>query len=161
MSSVERAKDLRSKVVRVLASSQTQRSRNLSAFNYYDDDLSFFQTAHEVSNGLWSRTGLRPKDIGVAMFYENFSPLVFELLEANGFCDRGEAKSFIAAGEIGMDGSLPVNTHGGLLGEAYIHGVNNILEAIRQLRGTAANQVKNAEFAFVSSGPSAAILGKL
>ena len=62
------------------------------------------------------------------MIYENFSPVVFYQLEAYGFCGPGEARHFIADGHIGLDGSLPVNTNGGLLGEAYIHGVNNILE---------------------------------
>ena len=85
--------------------------------------------------------GARPADIDVAMLYENFSPLVFLVLEAFGFCERGEAKDFIADGNLDIDGALPVNTHGGLLGEAYIHGINNILEGVRQVRGTAANQV--------------------
>jgi acetyl-CoA acetyltransferase len=86
---------------------------------------------------------------------------VFQQLEAFGFCERGDAKHFIADGNIELGGAIPVNTHGGLLGEGYIHGVNNILEAVRQLRGTAANQVPNAERALVAAGRSAAILGRV
>ena len=76
------------------------------------------------------------------MIYENFSPLVFLQLEALRVlrARRGD-RDFIAEGNIDIDGTLPINTHGGLLGEAYIHGVNNILEGVRQVRGTAVNQV--------------------
>jgi acetyl-CoA acetyltransferase len=72
----------------------------------------------------------------------------------------GRGQGFIADGQIDLDGRIPVNTHGGLLGEAYIHGVNNILEAVRQLRGTAVNQVKkDVHRALVAAGRSAVILG--
>jgi acetyl-CoA acetyltransferase len=97
----------------------------------------------------------------VALFYENFTPVVHLQLEAFGFCGPGEAKDLIASGGIAADGgSIPVNTHGGLLGEAYIHGVNNFLEAVRQLRGTAPNQVAGCERVLVSAGRSAAVLRK-
>ena len=94
------------------------------------------------------------------MIYENFSPIVFLQLEAFGFCGRGEARDFIADGHIGRGGSLPVNPNGGLLGEAYIHGMNNITEAVRQLRGTAANQIDAVEHVLVSAGRSGLILGR-
>ena len=81
------------------------------------------------------------------MIYENFSPVVFYQLEAFGFCGYGEARDFIADGHIDLGGTLPVNTNGGLLGEAYIHGMNNIIEGVRQIRGTAVNQVAGAEHA--------------
>ena len=58
-----------------------------------------------------------------------------------GFCGKGEAKDFIADGAIEIGGRLPINTHGGQLGEAYIHGMNGIAEGVRQLRGTSVNQV--------------------
>ena len=110
-------------------------------FNYYHPDLAVFPEAEFLARQLWERSGLGPDDIDVAMIYENFSPIVFLQLEAFGFCRPGEAKDFIADGNIDLDGTLPVNTNGGLLGEAYIHGVNNILEGVRQVRGTAVNQV--------------------
>jgi acetyl-CoA acetyltransferase len=94
------------------------------------------------------------------MIYENFSPVVFLALEAHGFCGPGEAKDFIRDGHVGLDGSLPLNTHGGLLGEGYIHGVNNILEGVRQLRGTAANQVRDAQHVLVSAARSGMILSR-
>ena len=67
-------------------------------------------------------------------------------------------RDFIADGNIEVGGKLPVNTNGGLLGEAYIHGMNNILEGVRQVRGTAANQVDGAEHVLVSAGRSGLVL---
>jgi acetyl-CoA acetyltransferase len=130
-------------------------------FNYYRQDLTVFDELPAISAQLWEQSGLGPKDIDVAMIYENFSPIVYMALEGHGFCGPGEAKGFIQDGHIGLKGSLPVNTHGGLLGEGYIHGVNNLLEGVRQLRGTAANQVAGAEHVLVSASRSAVILGKL
>jgi len=94
----------------------------------------------------------------VALLYENFSPIVFLQLEALGFCGAGEARDFIADGNLGPTGSLPVNPNGGLLGEGYIHGMNNITEAVRQLRGTAANQIDAVDHVLVSAGRSGLIL---
>jgi acetyl-CoA acetyltransferase len=127
-------------------------------FNYHHADIADFPEARSLAAQLWKVAGITPADIDVAMIYENFSPVVLLQLEAFGFCGRGEAKDFIAEGHIALDGSLPVNTHGGLLGEAYIHGVNNILEGVRQLRGTAANQVAGVEHVLVAAGRSAAVL---
>jgi acetyl-CoA acetyltransferase len=92
------------------------------------------------------------------MIYENFSPVVFLQLEALGFCGPGEARDFIVDGNTDLDGSLPLNPHGGLLGEAYIHGMNNIVEGVRQIRGTAANQIPRAETIMVAGGRSGLIL---
>jgi acetyl-CoA acetyltransferase len=94
------------------------------------------------------------------MIYENFSPIVHIQLEAYGFCGPGEASGFIADGGIEIGGRTPVNTNGGLLGEGYIHGMNNITEAVRQLRGTAANQVDGAAHALVATGRSGLVLAR-
>jgi acetyl-CoA acetyltransferase len=69
-----------------------------------------------------------------------------------GFCGKGEANEFIAGGAIEIGGRLPINTHGGELGEAYIHGMNGIAEGVRQLRGTSVNQVDNVEHVLVTAG---------
>ncbi|NUS54071.1 MAG: lipid-transfer protein, partial [Streptomycetaceae bacterium] len=52
------------------------------------------------------------------------------------------ARDYVAAGSLELDGALPLNPHGGQLGEAYIHGMNGIAEGVRQLRGSAVNQVR-------------------
>ena len=126
--------------------------------NYYLPDLAGFADAERCAARLWDQTGLHPDDIDVAEIYENFSPLALLVLEAFGFCGRGEAASYIASGAIDLTGELPVNTHGGLLGEAYIHGMNTVVEGVRQARGHAVNQVPGVEHVLVSSLSSALVL---
>ena len=77
---------------------------------------------------------LAPDDMPMAILYDHFTPYVLMQLEELGFCGRGEAKDFIADGAIEVGGRLPLNTHGGQLGEAYIHGMNGIAEAVRATR---------------------------
>jgi len=101
---------------------------------------------------LYGEAGITADDIDVAMIYENFSPIVFIQLEALGFCGRGEAKDFIAGGAIEIGGRLPVNTNGGQLGEAYVHGMNGISEGVRQVRGTSVNQVEGDGAVLVTAG---------
>jgi acetyl-CoA acetyltransferase len=154
----ERARDLRHPVVRVAAATHGNLINGSTLFNYFHPDISQFAEAESVAEQLYAAAGLAPSDIDVAMLYENFSPVVFYQLEAFGFCGRGEARDFIADGNIAIDGAIPVNTHGGLLGEGYIHGVNNIIEGVRQLRGEAANQVDGARNALIGAGQSGMIL---
>ena len=131
--------------------------------NYYHDDLG------DVPRGgararqlLFARAGLAPADIDVADDLRELQPArVPRSSRRSGFCGPGEAKDFIADGNIDLGGTLPVNTHGGLLGEAYIHGMNNILEGVRQVRGTAVNQVPTVERVLVSSLNSGLVLGRV
>ena len=159
VTSAERARDLRQPLVTIVGATQGNVINGDTLFNYYHPDNARFPQAEYAARQIWESTGLKPSDIDAAMIYENFSPVVFYQLEAYGFCGPGEAKDFIADGHIGLGGTLPVNTHGGLLGEAYIHGVNNILEGVRQIRGTSANQVPDAKHVLCSAGPSAVLLG--
>jgi acetyl-CoA acetyltransferase len=77
-------------------------------------------------------------------------------LEDFGFCPKGESGAFFREGRAGLHGQLPVNTGGGLLSEAYIHGLNCVVEAVDQLRGDAGErQVSNAELGLVSAGGAA------
>jgi acetyl-CoA acetyltransferase len=109
-------------------------------------------------------SGLAPADIQTAILYDHFTPFVLVQLEEFGFCGRGEAKDFVRAGQLEIGGALPTNTHGGQLGEAYIHGMNGIAEAVRQLRGTAVNQLDGVEHVLVTAGTgvptSGLILGR-
>jgi acetyl-CoA acetyltransferase len=88
---------------------------------------------------------------------------VLPQLEEFGFCARGEAKEFLRDGNVELGGRLPINTHGGQLGEAYIHGMNGIAEGVRQVRGTAVNQVDGVDHVLVTAGTgvptSALVLG--
>ena len=117
-----------------------------------------------VADALWANTGLTAGDIQVAQIYDAFSPLVAISLEEYGFCPPGEAAKFIAEEGLSVDGGrLPVNTSGGSLSEAYVHGFNLISEGVRQIRGTSHNQVAGVEHVLVTSGSgvptSAVVLG--
>ena len=118
----------------VAAADAHQRLASITS-NYYHDDLATYPEAAACARLLFARAGLTAADIDVAEIYENFSPLVFLVLEAYGFCGPGEAVPFVAEGNLDLDGALPTNTHGGLLGEAYIHGINSIQEGVRQVPG--------------------------
>jgi len=106
-----------------------------------------------VAESLWKQSGLRPTDIDAAILYDHFSPYVILQLEAFSFCKPGEGARFVADGQISLKGSLPVNPNGGQLGEGYVHGLNGVCEAIRQIRGDAANQVSDVEHVLVTGGP--------
>src|SRR5216683_2943509 len=117
-----------------------------------------------VARQLWRQAESAPNDVRTAILYDHFTPYVLMQLEELGFCPRGEARHFIADGAIELGGRLPLNPHGGQLGEAYIHGMNGISEAVRQIRGTAANQVPGTAPVLVTAGTgvpaSALILGQ-
>jgi acetyl-CoA acetyltransferase len=160
VTSIDRARDLSHPVVAIEGATQSSVVDGDMSFNYYAGDLARFVEADRTAGRLWQSTGLCAADMDIAMIYENSSPIVFYQLESFGFCGPGEARDFIAEGHIDLQGTIPVNPHGGLLGEAYIHGMNNIVEAVRQLRGGAANQVPNAQRVLVAAGRSAAILSR-
>jgi acetyl-CoA acetyltransferase len=115
-------------------------------------------TSSALAHHLFGAAGLGIDDLDVAMIYDAFTPVLLMQLEALGFCGPGEAKDYIAAGGLGPDAPIPCNTNGGLIGEGYIHGVNLTLEAVRQLRGEAVNQVAGAEVALVAANRSGVIL---
>jgi acetyl-CoA acetyltransferase len=109
---------------------------------------------------VYAMAGVGPRDLDAAMIYDAFSPHVYMGLESLDLCAKGDVKDFVASGAIARGGSLPVNTNGGLIGEAYLHGMNLVTEAVRQIRGTAVNQVDDAEVVSMSSGASVFILGR-
>jgi acetyl-CoA acetyltransferase len=120
--------------------------------------LARFNTAgfEEVARDLFARAGMTPSELDVAQIFETFTGQVVLALEDFGFCARGDGGPFVESGAIGWpDGELPINTAGGGLAEGYLHGFNNLLEAVRQLRGTSTSQVDGAETCLVTSGPSA------
>ena len=161
VSSADRAKDTPNPV-RIEAVDTSHLDGGDIMYDYYRSEAGTrFSEAASLGKNLFDRAGVTKDDIDVCMIYENFSPVVLMQLEAYGFCGEGEGKDFIAEGGIDIDGKLPVNTNGGLLGEAYIHGVNLVHEAVRQVRGTAVNQVANVEHAMMTCGRSGMILGRL
>jgi acetyl-CoA acetyltransferase len=152
VTSVERAFDLRQRPAVIRAASQGAANDQEVMTSFYRDDLTDIPEVRMVADQLWDMSGLGPEDIQTAVIYDAFTPIVLWQLEAFGFCERGEAAAFVEDGNLEIEGRLPVNTHGGQLGEAYIHGVNGVAEGVRQIRGTSPNQVEGVEHVLVTSG---------
>jgi acetyl-CoA acetyltransferase len=163
VTSLERARDLRQAPVVIDAGAQGMADDQQMMRSYFRDSLVDLPEMATCARQMWETSGLGPDDIQTAVLYDHFSPFVLPQLEEFGFCKRGEAKDFLRDGQIMRGGRLPVNTHGGQLGEAYLHGMNGIAEAVRQVRGTSVNQVAGAEHVLVTAGTgvptSALILG--
>jgi acetyl-CoA acetyltransferase len=152
VTSTERARDLRRSPAVIAAAAQGAGADQMMMTSYYRDDMTGLPEMSVVGRRLWELSGLSPADIQTAILYDHFTPFVLTQLEELGFCGRGEAPGFLADGGIELDGRLPVNPHGGQLGEAYIHGMNGIAEAVRQIRGTAVNQLPNVTNVLVTAG---------
>ena len=157
----ERARDLPHPPVTVRAAAQGAGENQESMTSYYRERITGLPEMGLIARQLWNTTGLGPDDVQAAIIYDHFTPLALPQLEEFGFCGRGEAKDFIADGNIELGGRLPINTNGGQLGEAYIHGMNGIAEGARLIRGTSCNQPPAVEHVLVTAGtmvPTSALL---
>jgi len=163
VTSLERAKDLKQKPVKITGACQSIPYNVEVISNYYHEDLTVMPEAMGTAKRLWAQTGLGPQDMQAAMLYEAFTSHLLMQLEAFGYCGKGQAAAFVKSGALELDGIIPTNTHGGLLGEAYIHGMNSMAEGVRQVRGTSVNQVtkRKVENVLVSSGMAAAVLSSV
>lgn len=144
ITSAERAKDLKQKPVYIMAAPQALAGSIPIGYTS--------STAKLLAPELFDKAGVTAKDIDVVGLYDPFTISVLIRLEDYGFCKKGEGGPFIEGGRIEVGGELPVNTAGGHLSEAYLHGMNHLNEAVRQLRGTSTTPVPNAEIALVDSG---------
>ena len=151
VTSVERARYLKQRPAIIEAASQGSSPDQYTMVSYYRPELGLPEMGL-VGRQLWQQSGLSPTDIQTAVLYDHFTPFTLIQLEELGFCGKGEAKDFIADGAVEVGGRLPINTHGGQLGEAYIHGMNGIAEGVRQLRGTSVNPVPDVEHVLVTAG---------
>ncbi|NYT93373.1 lipid-transfer protein [Salinispora sp. H7-4] len=158
---VEQAADLRQPPAVITAAAQGSGADQYIMTSYYRDNLTGLPELGVVGRQLWEQSGLGPDEVRVAVLYDHFTPYVLMQLEELGFCPPGEARHFIADGAIELDGRLPVNPHGGQLGEAYIHGMNGIVEAVRQVRGSSVNQVAGAGPVLVTAGTGVPTSGLL
>lgn len=154
VTSAERAKDLRHPPAYVMAAAQTLVPP------IWERGVLSQTSAPLTAPRLFDMAGVSPKDIDVAQIYDHFTAPVIFALEGYGFCKMGEGGPFVEDGRIEIGGDLPVNTSGGHLSEAYVHGVNHMVEGVRQLRRASTAQVPDAELALVdaSEGVGALIL---
>ncbi|MFF0706830.1 lipid-transfer protein [Gordonia sputi] len=151
--SADRARDLPNPPAVISGAASGSGVDQFIMTSYYRDELAALPEMGLVGRQLWEQSGLRPDDMDAAILYDHFTPYTLLQLEELGFCGRGEAKDFVREpGALEVGGRLPLNTHGGQLGEAYIHGMNGIAEAVRQLRGTSVNQVPGAQRVVVTAG---------
>jgi acetyl-CoA acetyltransferase len=160
------ARDLRHKPVRIAASlhgsgsqwgSGALGSHNMPEADYDSTNL------RRLARELFARAGLGPDDIDVAQIYDHFTGMVLMALEDFGFCEPGSSGDFVAGGTLRWPhGRLPINTAGGHLSEAYVHGLNLVLEGVRQIRGSSTSQVVDAQTCLVTGGsgvaPSSALI---
>jgi acetyl-CoA acetyltransferase len=107
----------------------------------------------QAGAALWRRAGLGPADMDIAQIYDCFTISVILQLEAYGFCGKGEGGPLVESGALKLGGKMPINTGGGHLSEGYVHGMNHIVQAVRQLRGEADMQVEGAETCLCTGGP--------
>ncbi len=152
VTSLERARDLPNPPAVIRAAAQGSGDGQDMMTSYYRDDMTGLPEMEVVARQLWATSGLGPDDMQAAILYDHFTPYVLYQLEELGFCGKGEAKDFVRDGNIELGGRLPINTHGGQLGEGYLHGMNGIAEGVRLVRGTSVNQVPDVEHVVVTAG---------
>ncbi len=147
ITSAERARNLRHRPVYIMGIAQGSPDYPFSEINKIVPEI---PGVRKAAKRAFTMAAVTPKDVDVDEIYDAFTGVCLIGIEDVGFCKKGEGGPFVEGGRIELGGELPINTHGGLLSEAHVSGVNHIIEAVRQLRGDCGErQVKNAEIALV------------
>jgi acetyl-CoA acetyltransferase len=148
VSATDRARDMRQPVVRVLGIAEGHPDSPSSITHRSDmTRLGIAKCAPRV----FGNAGVSHGDIDVAEIYDCFTYIVLCQLEDMGFCKKGEGGAFVENGRLRLGGPLPTNTHGGLLSQGHMLGMNHIVELVRQLRGHGGRvQVADAEVGLVT-----------
>jgi acetyl-CoA acetyltransferase len=132
VTSIDRARDLAKAPVLISGVGEGHGSPPTSITQ--KADMTFVEGVHHAGRRAFAMAGVGPHDIDCAQLYDGTTWFVLATLEALGFCGRGEGGPFVSDGRLQLGGALPTNTHGGLLSEAHVSGVNHVIEAVRQLR---------------------------
>jgi acetyl-CoA acetyltransferase len=148
----ERARDLKHTPAYLLGVAQGSDYRQAAtAHNAPDYGTSNFKALAPM---LYGMAGVEPKNVDVLQSYENFTGGVLMSMVEHGFCQPDEVNEFFTLDNFkAPDGALPLNTSGGNLAECYMHGLELITEAVRQLRGDSPNQLPDVNVSMVTSGP--------
>ncbi len=165
VTSADRARDLAKQPAMIRGISQASTRGQEEMTSFYRDELTSLPEMELAGKRAYAMAGLGPQDIDAACLYDAFTSEVIMQLESFGFCGPGEGAHMVRDGALDIDGRLPNNTHGGLISEAYIHGMNNIAEGVRLVRGESSSQpAKAVDHVLVSSGvgvpTGALILGR-
>jgi acetyl-CoA acetyltransferase len=147
----EKAAELDCVPAPILATCQSLSPDHEPMSMYGEDLLQIFPA--ERARRLWADAGIGPADVSVAQLYDATSLMTLLSLELYGFVSRGQAWRHVTEHGIGIDSPLPINTHGGHLADGYVQGMTGVVEAVRQVRGTAVNQIPAVSASFYG-GPS-------
>jgi len=152
LTTATRARDSRKKPAYVMAAAQGSDYRQGATIeNSFDYSSSNFKT---LAPRLFEMAGITAKDVDCAQIYEHFSGAVMVSLAEHGFCRPEEVMDFVTFENItAPNGKLPVNTSGGNIAECYMHGLELVAEAVRQVRGDSTCQVPDCKISLVASGP--------
>lgn len=152
VTTVEKAKHLRHPPVIISSAAMGTAPEGQVHTSYSRKNIPELPEMANMAKELFRIAGIKPKHIDVAMLDDSFIPYVPMQLEALGFCRKGEGAAFCEGGDrIRVGGELPINTSGGAMAEGKFDTAR-IVEAVRQIRGTSPNQVKDADFVLVTSG---------
>jgi len=150
--SAEKVKTLTGTPAYIAAAAQGTGTQSEMMTSYQRTNIARLEEAEATGKELYRTAELTPKDIDVAEIYDHFTPMVLMALEAYDFAKPGGAPKLFQSGVLELDGEMPLNTHGGHLGEGYLHGYGHIVEGVKQIRGTAVNQANNVKTCLVTSG---------
>jgi acetyl-CoA acetyltransferase len=147
VAAADRARTMKQRPVYIMGIGQSPGHRT----QYWSQNPRFIETAAaEAAPRAYKMAGAGPQDMDFFQTYDCFTITVLTTIEDHGFCKKGEGGPFCEGGRIEIGGALPVNTHGGMLSQSYMQGMNHVCEAVRQLRGAAGKaQVKDAEIGLV------------
>ena len=149
LTSADRAKDFPTKPVYIRGTGESVETPMVSQMEDFNSSKAFRVSGKKA----FDEAGISHADVDHLMIYDAFAHLPLYGLEDLGFCKPGEAAGFINDRNTAIGGKLPLNTNGG--GLSYMHsgmyGMYALQESVRQLRGTAAAQIKDAKIS-VSHG---------